>query len=339
MICNADFGQRNLVKNGGMLDEVIWVVRTTIQEDLAWLDLLLDTEPSYKKWNVEYDADKDYRSAYDKVENGTMYIKIDDDVVFFEDSVIPTILHTKWHHPEYYIVSANIMNQPSLSWVHYHMSAVHPYLPEINPAPAEKNSDPSSDAAGLSWRASDLPTWSGPSDFEMPLDWEPPHASSSHRWLPLRPTYTNNNTGSSHLTLEDTPIRLTSYDPFSKGLSHWTVAAQQHYSFFQNLEENELWRYKFHTWNYNGTRMGIQFVAIMGDDINLGKPFAETDDEYYFTQIMPGKLKRSEYSLQSENFMILIMNRSRRGWTSGCCSLQFQAAKGRNSRYRHFGTV
>jgi hypothetical protein len=287
----ANSKQRNLIKNGGMLDEVIWVVRTTNPEDLAWLDVLLDTEPAYKKWNVTF-ADKDYRGAYDQVENGTMYIKIDDDIVFFEDSVIPTIVHTKWHHPEYFIVSANIMNQPSLSWVHYHMEAVHPYLPELNAVPShDPNSE--SDVTEPSWRASELPKWEGPQDFKLPLDWEAPHKGlSQHRWLPLRPSYSKNGSMQSQLTIEDTPIRSTSFDPFSKALFHWTIAAQQHYSFFENLENNELWRYKFHSWNYNYTRMGIQFVAIMGDDINLGKPMKETDDEYYFTQIMPERLKR-----------------------------------------------
>ena len=70
-----------MVKNGGMLDEVIWIVRTNSSEDVAWLDVLLHTEADYKKWDVKFNDTGDYRSAYDRVENGTMYIKIDDDIV------------------------------------------------------------------------------------------------------------------------------------------------------------------------------------------------------------------------------------------------------------------
>jgi len=73
--------KRNLVKNGGMLDEVAWIVRTNKTEDKAWLDVLLKSEPAYSKWDVKFGDDADYRSAYDRVENGTMYIKIDDDIV------------------------------------------------------------------------------------------------------------------------------------------------------------------------------------------------------------------------------------------------------------------
>jgi hypothetical protein len=84
----------------------------------------------------------------------------------------------------------------------------------------------------------------------------------------------------------------TTYDGFGPALQHWTIAAQQHYSFFEHLENNELWRYKFHTWDYLYQRMGIQFIAIMGRDINAGKPMTMQDDERYLSEIMPPKLKR-----------------------------------------------
>jgi hypothetical protein len=85
--------QRNLVKNGGMLDEVVWIRRTKSQEDIAWLDALLTTESAYTKWEVKFE-NGDYRSAYDRIENGTMYIKIDDDIVRFYAST-PTFLGTR----------------------------------------------------------------------------------------------------------------------------------------------------------------------------------------------------------------------------------------------------
>ena len=65
-----------------MLDEVVWIMRTKSQEDIAWLDTLLTTEPAYSKWDVKFE-DGDYRGAYDKIEKKTMYIKIDDDIVRF----------------------------------------------------------------------------------------------------------------------------------------------------------------------------------------------------------------------------------------------------------------
>jgi hypothetical protein len=74
------FLKRNLVKNGGMLDEVIFVVRTDDADDLKYLDELLPTVPEYKKFEAKGRGGK-YKDAWDVVEKGTMYIKIDDDVV------------------------------------------------------------------------------------------------------------------------------------------------------------------------------------------------------------------------------------------------------------------
>jgi hypothetical protein len=199
-----------------------------------------------------------------------------------EDSAIPSIAHAKIAHPEYYIVTANIMNQPTLSWVHHHLGAVKPYLPELQPP------NPPMDVPQklhVEWRASKLPDWSAQADFNMSLDWEP--AYSKHRWLPVRPD--------SNRTIDDTPIAHTEYDAFGKGLKHWQVAAQEHYSFFENLEKNELFLYKFHHWDYQYGRMGIQFMAIMGDDINLSKPIPHRDDEHFFSEVMPKKLKRRRY--------------------------------------------
>jgi hypothetical protein len=71
-----------------MLDEVIWIVRTNRTEDVAWLDVLLSTESDYKKWDVKFNETGDYRSAYDRVENGTMYIKIDDDIVILPSRIL-----------------------------------------------------------------------------------------------------------------------------------------------------------------------------------------------------------------------------------------------------------
>jgi hypothetical protein len=73
--------KRNLAKNGGMLDEVVWVVRTDSAEDKGWLDVMMKTEPAYTKWIVPFNESGDYRSSYDQIKNGTMYIKMDDDIV------------------------------------------------------------------------------------------------------------------------------------------------------------------------------------------------------------------------------------------------------------------
>ncbi|KAF2094452.1 hypothetical protein NA57DRAFT_8245, partial [Rhizodiscina lignyota] len=259
--------KRNLVSNGGMLDEVVFLARTEKEADLEWLDGLVKGEPSYKRVDVRTFG-KSYASAYDICEDDVMYVKIDDDIVFFEDTTIPTIVRTRWEHPEYFLVSANIMNQPSLSWVHHHLGVIKPSAP--TPLFTKHPTD---------WRASLLPTWEGPDNFTAAADFQP--TTIPHRWLPL----------SEGSVLDTTPIMETEYGAFTPALYHWTIAAQEHYSFLEHLEQNELWRYKFHKWDYYYKRLGIQFIAIMGRDINLAKPL-EQDDEAYFSETMPAKLKR-----------------------------------------------
>lgn len=73
--------QRNLKENGGILDEVIFAVRTETPEDLEYLEILLASNPQYTK----HHASKAYASwigSWEAVtERDSIYIKIDDDTV------------------------------------------------------------------------------------------------------------------------------------------------------------------------------------------------------------------------------------------------------------------
>ncbi|KAH7013222.1 hypothetical protein EDB80DRAFT_749022 [Ilyonectria destructans] len=270
--------KRNLIKNGGMLDGVIFVERTSDALDLDLLHRLTQSEPAYETWHIEMADDDQFSSgfgnSYDRIEDDVLYIKIDDDIVFMEDSVIPSIVQKKLDHPEYYIVSANIVNQPLLSWIHWNLDAVKPYLPEVGRLSPVVNSS-------IDWRPSELPYWKRPNQFNLD-EWEPSEGGL-HRWLPL-------NRKKDHI-LDGTPIKETEYNPYGRGWTQWKIGAQEHYSFLENLEKDELWQYKFGTWDFQYDRMGIQFVAMMGRDINIAKPI-EADDENHFSCTMARKLGR-----------------------------------------------
>lgn len=164
----------------------------------------------------------------------------------------------------------NGVNNPALSWVHYHLGAIHPYLPDLNPQTT---------LASNTWRASKLPLWTGDPSLDRREWFDAPF--ENHRWLPLGPEY----------TLDGTPVTKTAYDKSGPGWNNWAIAAQEHYSFLENLERDELDRYQFDTWDYMYERLSINMVAIWGDDVVNNRPFPE-DDEQYLTVDLPQKLGR-----------------------------------------------
>ncbi|KAH7053418.1 hypothetical protein B0J12DRAFT_710219 [Macrophomina phaseolina] len=272
--------QRNLAVNGGLLDEVVFVARTNDTADLAWLDSRVATVPQYRRQNVTFEW-HDYSGAYGEIDPHSLYIKMDDDVVFIEDTAIPTLVETKLEHPEYFLISANVINQSPLAWVHRHLGALRPYLPELSrPYPSQNFSQ-------SQWRASHLPNWETPPGLG-PQGWTPDDNFSppfeGHRWLPLAPGTQESP------SVDTTPVHAIDYD-YGRGWWWWPAGAQLHYSFLSRVEDRTLWRYKFRTWDYEYLRLGIQFVAIWGLDLIASKPIP-ADDEQHLSVVMPFLTKR-----------------------------------------------
>jgi hypothetical protein len=176
-------------------------------------------------------------------------------------------------------VSANVVNNPALSWVHSHLGVYYPYWPEVK-APRSK--------AKVDWRASKLPAYDGP--LEGPPDFNKdgstPAPFEGHRWLPVRLPE------GERFDMELMPSSTLTYDPFGPSLHNWATAAQGHYSFLQRLEEGTTWRYKFDMWDYLFGRLSINFFAIRGADIMDVFPFPIKDDEHYLTVERPKQLNR-----------------------------------------------
>jgi hypothetical protein len=119
--------KRNLKANGGVLDGVIFVVNTEKENDLDYLEELLLTDTAYSKFEPD---DESYLGMWASVtEPDTVYIKIDDDVVYFEDNTISALTKRLVDNPDYFAVSANVVNNPAMSWVHEHMGVDFPYWP------------------------------------------------------------------------------------------------------------------------------------------------------------------------------------------------------------------
>lgn len=139
------------------------------------------------------------------------------------------------------------------------MGALHPYFPEIpdgfDTATLRKNArdgivdvpESSTDSANIStnqgkinfpWRPSSYPKWTGPPNFEWSLDYVPPPIYPNHRWLRVADA-------DDHNAIDRTPVAQLVYEVWGPSYESWAIAAQQHYSLLENIENDQLHLYKF----------------------------------------------------------------------------------------------
>ncbi|KAL9621201.1 MAG: hypothetical protein Q9160_004334 [Pyrenula sp. 1 TL-2023] len=271
-----------MADRGGWLDEVHWVENTSNKDDIAYLETILASNEKFKKIDLTKEGIGfvGYGHAWEHVERGNLYIKIDDDVIWFADDTIPRMVALKMDNPDYLVVSANMINSPLMGWVHYHMGAQHPYLPELL-EPSKSDPILTLPTKPPSWRASTYPMWSGPDEYFFPHNYEPDTDTSL--WLRL-PNFTD---------IHRTPIAEIEYRTWGTALTAWPVAAQTHYSFLENLESDTLHHYKTdHVWLTDYTRLSINFVAVWADDVLDNLPMDAVDEEW-LTVNLPKKLGKS----------------------------------------------
>lgn len=112
-----------------------------------------------------------------------------------------------------------------------------------------------------------------------------------HRWLRLERHENNTVTALCH-----TPMSNSEYDTWGNSLNSWAIAAQQHYSFLENLRDNRLDRYKFTAeglpWVTDYQRLSINMIAVNSTEILSHLPM-DTVDEQWLTVELPKRLGRS----------------------------------------------
>ncbi|KAI0970167.1 hypothetical protein F4678DRAFT_148884 [Xylaria arbuscula] len=321
--------QQNLAVNGGYLDEIWFMVHTDIEDDLAYLEELVKQREQYKIVTPGECQGFNYACMWDPVtEDDTIYVKIDDDIVFIHPDTIPQLVSTRLAEPHPFAVSANLVNSPLTGFKHYDTGAIHPFLPDPNGKPSQQ-------AAQL-WRPSDFKrcpkklipkinengTIVEVTDEIMDKHVYAEPRYEGHPWLLLD-------------EIEDPLLKTPMGIGKLSGLNHevgfkygaawksWMISAQQQYSLLRNLELNSMWRYHFGTQldypqganssadpsalkyfdpNHLGPgaeqlfdtgyiRYNLNFVALWGHDIKNNLPIAE-DDEEDLTATIPKRLQR-----------------------------------------------
>ncbi|KAI1172614.1 hypothetical protein F4777DRAFT_590431 [Nemania sp. FL0916] len=321
--------QQNLAVNGGYLDEVWFMVHTNIEEDLAYLQTLVKQSIYYKIAMPGECEGSGYACMWENaVEDGTIYVKLDDDVIFIHPDTIPQLVSTRIAEPHPFAVSANLVNSPLTGYKHYDIGAIHQFLPDPNIKPSRR-------AAQL-WRPSDWDIF--PKEHVTGI-----HENSTANEITdeminthifAEPPYE----GHPWLLLEDvddpllkTPMGINKLSIPARGAesaygaawSSWMIAAQQQYSLLRNLELNAMWRYHFGTkieypqggnasadaaalkfldpynqmpgaeqlYDTQYIRYNLNFVALWGHDIKNALPIAG-DDEQDLTVTKPVLFQR-----------------------------------------------
>ncbi|KAI1763708.1 hypothetical protein GGR53DRAFT_520831 [Hypoxylon sp. FL1150] len=302
--------QQNLASNGGYFDEVWFMAHTKDEDDIAWVEDLVSQTPEYKIVGKGVCEGKKYSCMWNyAVEDNTIYVKIDDDIIWIHPDAIPQLVHTRIALPHPYAISSNLVNSPVTGMEQYHYGAIHPFLPDPSTRPTFHATE--------SWRVSDKKRY--PSD-ELVEDYNiydlvAPYRG--HPWLLI---------SDDHYDLLKTPMgkydQNRGSDPIAFGAAwkSWGIGAQQQYSLLYNLEQNKMQRYFFgrhirypdsssapnasaivrgdpngpggeQTYDTGFNRYNLNFCAVWGSDIRDQLPIAD-DDEQDITSDIPRRIGR-----------------------------------------------
>ncbi|KAI4864522.1 hypothetical protein F4820DRAFT_458808 [Hypoxylon rubiginosum] len=302
--------QQNLVSNGGYFDEVWFMSHTKDEDDVAWVEDLVSKTPEYKVVGKGVCEGKKYSCMWNyAVEDNTIYVKIDDDIVWIHPDAIPQLVQTRIALPHPYAISSNLVNSPVTGMEQYHYGAIHPFLPDPSTKPTFHATE--------SWRVSEKQRY--PKD-ELTDDYNIFDMIASYRghpWLLI---------SDDHYDLLKTPMgkydQNRGGDPIAFGAAwkSWGIGAQQQYSLLYNLEQNKMQRYFFgrsirypenslapnasaivagdvngpggeQTYDTGYNRYNLNFCAVWGSDIRDQLPIAD-DDEQAITSDIPKRIGR-----------------------------------------------
>ena len=169
--------QQNLVRNGGLIDRVIFSPEATAEEETDWLRQAVSGTESYNLIGMRSDASYEGYAALEErliplqgveeihgsvgrswklaetlakhltsvSEPGTtepLFLFINSETIYLSPAAIASMIYTQQTQPEYSMVQANVVNQQVLSWLHNKMGVVKPYRPETKDDTSETELHP-----------------------------------------------------------------------------------------------------------------------------------------------------------------------------------------------------
>jgi hypothetical protein len=119
----------NLKVNGGVLDKIIFAVRTDKKSDLGYLDAIMKQNHSY--FERVFLTNQNFVNFYHMLKDDDLVFKIDDDIVFISNGTFERMLD-EYLNNNGFILSANVINHPLLSIVHARIRAILPFVESNN---------------------------------------------------------------------------------------------------------------------------------------------------------------------------------------------------------------
>jgi hypothetical protein len=122
----------NLKVNGGVLDKIIFAVRTDKKSDLDFLNKIMTNSTYSSNFKVNMDCNNDdFDKCYNSLKDDDLVFKIDDDIVFISNGTFERMLD-EYLNNNGFILSANVINHPLLSIVHARIRAILPFVESNN---------------------------------------------------------------------------------------------------------------------------------------------------------------------------------------------------------------
>lgn len=116
--------EQNLIENGGLLSDVVFVSKTNNQADLKYLHHLVSQHPGTYFIKTDTDLNWTFHNHYRNLDLNRYYVKIDDDVLYIHPGAINSMLQTKLNNPDAIFISANVINHPNSGQMHLSLRAL-----------------------------------------------------------------------------------------------------------------------------------------------------------------------------------------------------------------------
>ncbi len=120
-----------LINSRHVIDNHVWWVNTNNESDVEYLQSLANEYPDFYSLkflpdhpNCKYNNLNIHKFFKDCIDEKTVYIRFDDDIVFIDLPNLESFVRFRIENPQYFIVYANIINNNLCTHIHQRIGAV-----------------------------------------------------------------------------------------------------------------------------------------------------------------------------------------------------------------------